>query len=163
MKSNKERKELIKIVNEVFLLDLTLNNRKRETVDARKIYSKILKERGHTFQAIGKEINKDHATIVHYLKDIDFLLSSDSLLMDKYIYSKTVFLKNKDFNVISSKDKDCYLSLIKLTNQIEEMKDNNLKLLENFINYIEDYKNEKNNNIIVSDIRNIILPLFNKK
>jgi len=153
-------KELIKIVNEVFLVDLTLNNRKRETVDARKVYSKILRDRGYGYKFIGKTINKDHATIIHYIKNIEHLLSYDKLISEKYIYCKTVFLKNKDFNILPSKDKDCYLSVIKLTNQIEEMKDNNIKLLEDFINYIEEYKND---NIIVSDIRNIILPLFNKK
>ena len=136
-------KELIKIVNEVFLVDLTLNNRKRETVDARKVYSKILRDSGYSYEFIGKTINKDHATIIHYIKNIDHLLSYDQALIDKYIVCKNIFTGEPVSNKVK-KDVD--------------IKD---KLLDEFLNYIEDYEKRTGRLPNSQECKHHILQLFN--
>ena len=136
-------KELIKIVNEVFLVDLTLNNRKRETVDARKVYSKILRDKGYGYKFIGETINKDHATIIHYIKNIEHLLSYDSILRDKYIACKNIFtgkpVKDQIKKDVATKD----------------------KLLDEFFNYIEYYEKRTGRLPNSQECKHHILQLFN--
>lgn len=136
-------KELIKIVNEVFLVDLTLNNRKRETVDARKVYSKILRDKGHGYKFIGETINKDHATIIHYIKNIDHLLSYDQALIDKYIVCKNIFTGEP------------------VSKQVKKDVDIKDKLLDEFLNYIEDYEKITGRLPNSQECKHHILQLFN--
>jgi hypothetical protein len=134
-----EIEKLKGIVNEAFLVDLDIDNRKRETVDARKIYSKILRDSGYSYQAIGKTINKNHATIIHYIKNIEHLLSYDKVLYFKYLACKDVFFFKKDTD-IAIKD----------------------KLLDEFFNYIEDYEKRTGRLPNSHECKHHILPLFNK-
>ena len=136
-------KELIKIVNEVFLVDLTLNNRKRETVDARKVYSKILRDSEYSYEFIGKTINKDHATIIHYIKNIDHLLSYDQALIDKYIVCKNIFTGEP------------------VSKQVKKDVDIKDKLLDEFLNYIEDYEKRTGRLPNSHECKHHILQLFN--
>jgi len=64
-------RELRKVVEEVFGLDIMLKNRSRQRVDARIVYAKILREHGYTFKQIGRLLVKDHSTIIHYCSMFD--------------------------------------------------------------------------------------------
>ena len=136
-------KELIKIVNEVFLVDLTLNNRKRETVDARKVYSKILRDSEYSYEFIGKTINKDHATIIHYIKNIDHLLSYDQALKDKYIVCKNIFTGEP------------------VSSQVKKDVDIKEKLLDEFFDYIEQHEERTGRLPNSHECKHHILQLFN--
>jgi hypothetical protein len=155
--------ELKKIVNDVFFVDLLENNRKRKVVDARRVYSKILRDRGYTFESIGQTLNLNHATILHYIKTIENIIAYDFDFKEKYISCKNDFLKDKKIiRPMKRKiDMDVYMSAIRLKNELDECILNKKELLNNFVNYIEDY--EKTNNRIpgIYEIRNIIIPLFN--
>jgi chromosomal replication initiation ATPase DnaA len=100
-----ESEELIEIVNENFFTDMLSKNRKREVVDARRAYAKILRDRGYTFELISRTIGKDHATILHYVRTIDSILSYDKEFRDKYLLCKNAFLSNKESASIYKKEK----------------------------------------------------------
>lgn len=53
--------------------DVTVRTRKRNTVEIRSLYCKVLKELkpNKTLQSIGDELNLDHASIIHALKMYD--------------------------------------------------------------------------------------------
>lgn len=59
-------RELRALIERIFDLDITINNRSRKRVDARMIYSNILREQKYTYKQIGYLLAKDHSTIVHY-------------------------------------------------------------------------------------------------
>lgn len=65
--------------------------RQQEYVDARIIYSRILRDRGYTLKSIGDSIKKDHTVIVHYMKSSDFLMFSDKKFASDYIACKDIF------------------------------------------------------------------------
>ena len=46
------------IIDNVFSINIMKNSRTRNIVDARLIYAKILRDRGHTFSAIGRSLKK---------------------------------------------------------------------------------------------------------
>ena len=72
--------ELIKVINRALKIDIKSKSRKREIVYARFIfYNKLRnsKERYYSFQDIGDFLGKDHATIIHGLKQYDILNEYD--------------------------------------------------------------------------------------
>lgn len=164
MKLNEEEvSELKRIVKDVFLVDLEVNNRKREVVDARKVYSKILRDNGYSYELIGKTINKDHATVIHYVKNIEHIIYYDKLLMEKYIACKNIFVKKREFiSEQLKKDVDLYVTIIRLTNELQDAVLSKNKVLYDFVDYIENY--EKSNGFLPSiyEFKHNILPLFNK-
>jgi chromosomal replication initiation ATPase DnaA len=58
--------KLKEIVSKVFETDIMMKKRTRNNVEARMIYTKILRDELNTFASIGKSINKDHSTMVYY-------------------------------------------------------------------------------------------------
>ena len=155
--------ELKKIVNDVFLVDIEVKNRKRGVVDARKVYSKILRDNGYSYELIGETIEKDHATIIHYVKNIEYLLSYDRILREKYVACKNVFIKKrKSIKDQVKKDVDIYVTVVRLTNELQEAISSNNRLLSEFVDYIEEYEKQKGYLPSIYDYRHTILPLFNK-
>jgi len=155
------QEELKRIVNDVFLVDIEIESRKRDVVDARKVYSKILRDSGYSYELIGKTINKNHATIMHYVKNIEHLISYDQILKNKYVDCKNIFLENKK-SILEQvkKDEDIYVTVIRLTNELQEATSN--KILYDFVDYIEEYEKQRGYLPSIYDYRHTILPLFNK-
>ena len=77
-------KKIREVVNYIFGVDIMTKSRKRNVVNARMIYSKILREKHLSYNIIGKSILKNHASIIHYTKSIDWLLAYDKPLLEKY-------------------------------------------------------------------------------
>jgi len=90
-----DMESLKKTIDKLFNLNIMKNSRTRDLVDARLIYAKILRERGHTLKSIGLSLHKDHTTIIHYLSKVDFIMQQDKRLLERYIICKDVFLKDK--------------------------------------------------------------------
>lgn len=159
-----ESEELIEIVNENFFTDMLAKNRKREVVDARRAYAKILRDRGYTFELISKTIGKDHATILHYVRTIDSILVYDREFREKYLICKDAFLKDKESVSIyrREKDKDIYITVVKLRNKLQEVILDKKQILNNFVDYIEKYENKNGYLPSIDYCKNTILPLFNE-
>jgi hypothetical protein len=155
--------ELKRIVNDIFLVDLEVKNRKRNVVDARKVYSKILRDNGYSYDLIGETLGKDHATIIHYIRNIEYILSYDKMLKDKYVACKNVFIKTrKSIKEQIKKDVDIYVTVVRLSSELQDAVSSKKKVLNNFVDYIEEY--EKRNGFLPSlyEYRHTILPLFNQ-
>jgi hypothetical protein len=118
-------KQIVELVTGVKIIE---NNRKREVIDARMIYAKILRERGASLVSIGMTINKDHTTIIHYLRTMDSLLITDREVIRKYIKSKELLLLDEqDLNLLNGNDTVSELSRLRETLEISEKK---VKLLQ---------------------------------
>ena len=88
--------KLKEIVSQVFDTDINIKTRKRNNVEARMIFSRILREDGSTFQAIGKAINKDHATVIYYVNQASNLIKQSIELSNKYLECKNCYINNLD-------------------------------------------------------------------
>ena len=60
--------KLKEIIQNNFGVDVDSKVKNNEVVECRIIYAKILRDRGWTMNRIGDTINKNHSTIVHYIK-----------------------------------------------------------------------------------------------
>jgi hypothetical protein len=109
--------KLKEIVSKVFDTDINIKTRKRNNVEARMIFSKILREDGNTFESIGKAINKDHATIIYYANQASILIKQSIELSNKYLECKNCYINNLDVEVKESTPIDR-----KAENEISELK-----------------------------------------
>jgi hypothetical protein len=138
----KEISALKEIVNNVFGVDLSKSTRERQLVDARRVYSKVLRDRNYTFELIGKSLGKDHATILHYTKSIDSILLYDKDLRDKYLTCKSLFLEGREQVLIKrvNKDVDLFMTVIKLNAELQESIKEKKEMLSKFEDYIKQYE-----------------------
>lgn len=90
-----------------FGIDIQNKTRRRNYVDARRIYFKILKELNpvRSLDSIGKSLDRakfDHATVLHHLKEIDHFLSFEKDLEIKYnnILEICLNFKRKNKNIV---------------------------------------------------------------
>lgn len=150
---------LKKIVNEIFFVNIDNPTRKRRTVDARRAYSKILRDVGFSYEHIGDSIEKDHATIIHYVKSIENLLEYDSVFEKRFMLAKKQFLlENKE--LISQSNEDIYTTAIRLGERLEQVLLEKHQILFKFIDHLEDHEKSFGYTPSVEHCRKNILPLF---
>jgi len=66
-------------------VNVEIVSRKRNFVEARAMYYKLLRDVSNmTLQAIGDTVNKDHSTIIHSLNSVDDWMKYDRKLADRY-------------------------------------------------------------------------------
>lgn len=75
---------LKEIINETLKVDVMMKCRNRDVVDARKIYANILYSKGLGVTFIGNSLSKNHATILHYVKQGRVLYLIDKVYKDNY-------------------------------------------------------------------------------
>lgn len=133
--SPKTKLEAIKVIVEGEL-DISIfgDSRKRNLVDARIIYAKIAREYNYSFKSIGVNIGKDHSTIVHYMKNFDWLFSSDTDFREMYIYLKEK-IKEVLPNIKDNQEIKIINNSMVLHKQIESLSLENEKYLSNKLKY----------------------------
>ena len=64
-------RQIRKIVEDNVNFDLSVNGRKRKESDARALFYKLCREyTNDTYETIGEELNRDHTTVIHGVKNI---------------------------------------------------------------------------------------------
>lgn len=114
--SNYEMDVLKTIITEAFNVEIVKKTNKRDAVNARKIFSKILTERGYTRSEIGRYLKKDHSTIVHYMYDVEDMIKYTSGMAQKYVTCKELFTEMVDDSSKSEKK-----SILSLKLRIDEL------------------------------------------
>lgn len=132
------------IVEDAFNVNLTKQRRNRDIVDCRKIFSKILRERGHTFKSIGNYLNKDHSTIIHYSDEASNLINTDNKILELYITCRDKFLDNTE-PIVSRTNRNLEREILSLQSQVNEL------LLQR-----EEIKNKEKKYERLSEIINLI-------
>tara|TARA_R110000824_G_scaffold119953_3_gene274446 strand:+ start:629 stop:1258 length:630 start_codon:yes stop_codon:yes gene_type:complete len=133
-----EASYLLEICEEYFQCDLKERNRQKNNVNARIAFGTILRSRGHCLNDIGKCINRDHATILHYNKisknyrntDEDFRIKFE-LTYYKF-KEKCAEINIEQVNFVENKDKENYYLALPYYNE----------LLMNHINLLNKQKKE---------------------
>ena len=71
------------LLSRTYGFDIAEKTRVREFVYARRVFAKITREFGYTFQEIGDTIGCDHATIIHHVKMFNTVMDVDLKVYDK--------------------------------------------------------------------------------
>ena len=109
---NEDAKFLISLCEEHFQCNLKEKNRVINNVNARMCFGFLMRLRGYSFSKIGKIIDRDHATIMHYTNKIDMYLKTDEDF-------------KKKFNLVKEElDQKRIDNRLKTTNNFVELRDN---------------------------------------
>jgi len=91
--------EYIKMcVESVCYCKIHTNTRKRINVEARVIFSKILREMKTPLETIGSYLNRHHTTIIHLLNLGNDLIETDEKFKEKYIVAKNLVNRGEQIN-----------------------------------------------------------------
>jgi len=150
--------QLKKAIQEITGIDINEVTRKRETIEARAIYYKVLKQidKKKSLKSIGASVGKDHATVLHSLKNYEMfekfnptlkLFRKEILQRLNYTSDEQILEKNKDEMIQSLQ-----IEIMKLT-------DENINLQEKIIKL----QTSKNNYNIVNNIQQLLIETEGKE
>lgn len=100
MEKNENVDRVKELIKTVFSVDIEKETRRRDFVDARRVYSKLMREKGYPYKFIGETIGKDHASIIHYLRDIDYIFVHDKNLFEMYKKCKSALMMEPDDDML---------------------------------------------------------------
>jgi len=87
-----ELRRLADICHIVFDADVFVSCRERPFVDARIVFSNLLKEQGMGPTAIGNVLSRNHATVLHYFRRGEALLETDKIFRKRYVTCREQFV-----------------------------------------------------------------------
>lgn len=92
MENNFEATKTIEFVNDFFGFDISIKSRKRQIVEARMMYAKLMSRyTNFSLSDIGRLIGKDHATIIHYLRNFKNIKKQDQEFSTKFDIMSEVY------------------------------------------------------------------------
>jgi hypothetical protein len=143
--------ELKKAIQEITGVDINEVTRKRETIEARAIYYKILKQidKKKSLKSIGASVGKDHATVLHSLKNYDMFEQFNPTLK---LFRKQILQR---LNYASSDILDITKDELIQSLQIDVMKLNDE--IANLQETITNLQKPRNNYNIVNNIQQLLI------
>lgn len=140
------------LIKEITGVDINEVSRKREIIEARAIYYKVLKQidKKKSLQSIANTVGKNHATVLHSLKNYDmFEMFNPTLkLFRKEILQR---LNHKDFESILEMTKEEMITNL----HIEALKQS--EEITNLQETITKLKASRNNYNIVNNIQELLI------
>jgi hypothetical protein len=149
--------ELKKAIQEITGVDINEVTRKRETIEARAIYYKVLKQidKKKSLKSIGASVGKDHATVLHSLKNYDMFEQFNPTLklfrkqiMQRLNYATPDILDMTKDELIQS----LQIDVMKLSGEIENLQET-----------ITNLQKPRNNYNIVNNIQQLLLETEGKE
>ena len=86
--------ELKDIVDVIFNVNIANSVRKKEYVEARMVFAKILHDRGATIVSIARFLEKNHCSILNYMANFDKYFSEQSL-KKKYVLCRDAYFQKR--------------------------------------------------------------------
>lgn len=139
MQETKEMDELANIINSVFEVDIKNKSGKREYVDARYVFVKIMTDRGYTVTILSSYLKKHHTTIIYYRNSACDLMETNEVFLKKYITCRDKFLIDKNGTIRISKKEELINRIDRLILEKSnlEKRYEGYKRLENIIELID--------------------------
>ena len=119
--------QLKKVIKEITGVDINEVSRKREIIEARAVYYKILKQidKKKSLKSIGASVGKDHATVLHSLNNYDMFeqFNPTLKLFRKQILQRLNYASPEQILDMSKEQliDSLQLDIMKLTDEIENL------------------------------------------
>jgi hypothetical protein len=149
--------QLKKAIQEITGVDINEVTRRRETIEARAIYYKVLKQidKKKSLKSIGASVGKDHATVLHSLKNYDMFEQFNPTLklfrkqiLQRLNYATPDILDMTKDELIQS----LQIDIMKLTEEIANLQET-----------ITNLQKPKNNYNIVNNIQQLLIETEGKE
>jgi hypothetical protein len=151
-------KELKKVIQEITGVDINEVSRKREIIEARAVYYKILKQidKKKSLKSIGASVGKDHATVLHSLNNYDMFeqFNPTLKLFRKQILQRLNYASPEQISDMSKEEliNSLQIDVMKLTDEIENLQET-----------ITNLQKPRNNYNIVNNIETLLLETEGKE
>jgi predicted transcriptional regulator len=151
------------IVSHAFGTNLVKKSNKKESVSARKIFSKILIDRGYTNSEVGKYLNMSNSSIHFYIKDVEYVFKFSPEI--ELIYKSC---KDSFSNVVSETKNEENKNIVTLQMRIDELiserdsmkkEINGIKRIKRIVDLVEFNTKDGDEDAVYNRIRKI----FNQK
>jgi hypothetical protein len=149
--------QLKKAIQEITGVDINEVSRKREIIEARAIYYKVLKQidKKKSLKSIGASVGKDHATVLHSLKNYEMFEKFNPTLK---LFRKQILQRlNYASPEIVDLSKDEYIQSLQL--DVMKLTDEIVNLQETITNL----QKPRNNYKIVNNIETLLLETEGKE
>ena len=147
--------QLKKVIQEITGVDINEVSRKREIIEARAVYYKILKQidKKKSLKSIGASVGKDHATVLHSLKNYDMFeqFNPTLKLFKKQILQRLNYIKPEDILDVSKDE------------LIQSLQIDIMKLNDEIANLQETINKPRNNYNIVNNIQQLLIETEGKE
>ena len=104
-------------------IDVTIKSRKREQVEMKTLASYLFRQKGLSLHQIGKELNLNHATIIHHLK-IYPMIKHYNPMVEELEDKLTGKIPNKLVEALEFKIKMQELEIKELKQSLEQLNSN---------------------------------------
>ena len=139
MQETKEMNELVDIIKSVFEVDIRNKSGKREYVDARYVFVKIMTDRGYAVTLLSDYLKKHHTTVIYYRNSACDLMQTNEMFLRKYMMCRDKFLLDKSGSIRMSNKEELIsrIDALILDNKNLEKRYDRYKRLENIIELID--------------------------
>lgn len=139
MQETKEMDELANIINSVFEVDIKNKSGKREYVDARYVFVKIMTDRGYAVTLLSNYLKKHHTTVIYYRNSACDLIQTNEIFLRKYMMCRDKFMLDKSGNIRMSNKEELIsrMDALILNNKNLEKRYERYKRLENIIELLD--------------------------
>lgn len=150
--------QLKKVIKEITGVDINEVSRKREIIEARAVYYKILKQidKKKSLKSIGASVGKDHATVLHSLNNYDMFeqFNPTLKLFRKQILQRLNYINPENVLDISKDEliQSLQINIMKLNDEIANLQE-----------AINKPKQELNNYNIVNNIQQLLIETEGKE
>jgi hypothetical protein len=146
--SSDQKIEVIKdIVQEVMKVNLLDRKRHARIVEARMIFSLMLRENGFTYKAIGRYLRRDHSTIMYYHIIIKDLMQVDMGIVKNYTKCKEQFLIKEDYLNLENNKEYLLSEVSMLRNKVKLLEMDNRCLISEKENLIKEFTFDNKNRL----------------
>jgi hypothetical protein len=157
--------QLKKVIKEITGVDINEVSRKREIIEARAVYYKILKQidKKKSLKSIGASVGKDHATVLHSLKNYDMFeqFNPTLKLFRKQILQRLNYASPEQILDMSKEQliDSLQLDIMKLTDEIENLQEminkprNNYNIVNNIQQLLIETEGSEQQEIIIERLQ----------
>lgn len=94
-----------KVVEDYFSVNLNKKTREKQYIIARSYFYKLLRDNTKmTLSRIAKEFNKNHATVLHSINQLEGYIGYDHYIETEYLSLNSIFLDSIDVEFLSKYD-----------------------------------------------------------
>ena len=143
MKLTIDAQNLKEIIERKYNIDLLKRDRHTTYIQARCLFSVILKTKGYGCFAISKMLGLNHATVLRYFENFDWFYKTDKEFADTYeqIYEQfqsnsVIYTQLKEFELkkqlilLQKENKTLYLRNQKLEKKLKETQESKIMYIE---------------------------------
>ena len=157
--------QLKKVIQEITGVDINEVSRKREIIEARAVYYKILKQidKKKSLKSIGASVGKDHATVLHSLNNYDMFeqFNPTLKLFRKQILQRLNYASPQQILDISKDEliDSLQLDIMKLNDEIENLQEtinkprNNYNIVNNIQQLLIETEGTEQQEIIIERLQ----------